>query len=84
MPRHTEGLDCVSDSMVGHRCNLGHGIVSLVHSRATGAHFEQRHTILTVTVHGAVCTWLLPIALDFLPSAFIASSGHAPTLLHGH
>lgn len=70
--------------MAGHRCNLGQGLVSLVHSTAAGAPSEQRCLILTVTIYGAVCTRLLPIALDFLPSALVAGSSHAPTLLHWH
>ena len=55
-----------------------------MHLRAAGSPPGQHCLILTVTIHRAVCTWLLPIALDFFPSALIAGSGHAPTLLHGH
>ena len=84
MLRHTEALDCVFDSMVDRRCNLGQGTVSLVCSRATSASAEQHSMTLTVAIHGTVCTWLLAIALDFLPPALIAGSGDAPTLLHWH
>ena len=31
-----------------------------------------------------MCAWLFPVAFNFLPSAFIAGSGDAPTLLHWH
>lgn len=70
--------------MVGHTCNLRQGLVSLMHLRAAGSPAEQHGLIRTVTIHRAMCTRLLSIALDFLPSALIAGSGHAPTLLHGH
>ena len=82
--RHTEGADCVFDSMAGHRCNLRGETVSLIYVRGVSAPGEQRYASLTITIHVAVCTGLLPIAFDFLLSAFIAGSGHAPTLLHWH
>ena len=59
-------------------------MVSLVDLRRMSAPGEQRFALLTVTVHSAVCTWLVPIAFNLLPSAFIAGSSHAPTLLHWH
>ena len=36
---------------------------------------------LTITIHSVVSTRLFPIALDLLASAFIAGSGHPPSLL---
>ena len=68
--------------MAGHMYNLREGIVSLVYPKGVSAPREQRFVSLTVTIYVAVCTWVLPVAFDFLPSAFVAGSGDAPTLLH--
>ena len=70
--------------MAGHMYILREGIVSLVYPRGVSAPREQRFMSLTVTIYVAVCTWLLPIAFNFLPSALVAGSGDAPTLLHWH
>ena len=70
--------------MADHMYNLCGGLVSLLCPRGVSASREQRFVSLTITIYVAVCTWLLPIAFDFLPSAFVAGSGDAPTLLHWH
>jgi hypothetical protein len=36
---------------------------------------------LTIAIHRAMGTWLLPIALDFLPSTLITGTRHSPPLL---
>ena len=70
--------------MAGHKYNLCEKLVSLEYPRGINAPREQRSVSLTVTIYVAVCTWLLPIAFDFFPSAFVAGSGDTPTLLHRH
>jgi hypothetical protein len=37
---------------------------------------------LTIAIDSAMGAWLLAIALDLFPSAFITRAGHSPALLH--
>lgn len=65
-------------------CNLGRGNTFSILGGGRGQAGSSSSSKLTIAVDGAVCTWLLAVALDLFPTTLVAGSGDSTALLERH